>query len=89
MPKYYDQDCRYIKNGSLKDTMKIVIPKKWIGIRAQSIVNAWAQLVKRKSEKINISNKYEPSLRKRLFVKSSKFLLIDYSVILLLIDYSV
>ena len=78
MPKYYDQDYRYIENGSLKDTMKIVILKKWIGIRSQSIVNAWAQLVKRKSEKINISNKYEPSLRKTLFVKSSKFLLIYY-----------
>ena len=78
MPKYYDQDYRYIENGSLKDTMKIVILKKWIGNRSQSIVNAWAQLVKRKSEKINISNKYEPSLRKTLFVKSSKFLLIYY-----------
>ena len=40
---------RYIENHSSKDTMKIAIIKKWIGIRPQSFVNAWMQLVKRKS----------------------------------------
>ena len=62
---------RYIENDYLKDTMKIAIPKKWIGIRARSFVNAWMQLVKRKSGKINISNKSEPSLRRTLFVKKN------------------
>ena len=62
---------RYIKNDSLKDTMKIAILKKWIGIRARSFVNAWMQLVKRKCGKINISNKSEPSLRKTLFAKKN------------------
>ena len=70
-----DKSCcsltRYIENDSLKDTMKIAIPKKWIGIRERSFVNAWMQLVKRKSGKINISNKSEPSLRKALFVKKN------------------
>ena len=54
---------RYIKNDTLKDTLKIAILKKWIGIRARSFVNTWMQLVKTKSGKINISNKSEPSLR--------------------------
>ena len=62
---------RYIENDSLKDTMKIATLKNWIGIRARSFVNAWAQLVKRKRGKINISNKSEPSLRKTLFVKKN------------------
>ena len=61
---------RYIENDYLKDTMKISIPKKWIGIRARSFVNAWMQLVKRKSGKINISNKSEPSLRKTFVRKN-------------------
>ena len=62
---------RYIENDSLKDTIKIAILKKWIGIRARSFVNAWTQLVKRKSGKINLSSKSEPSLRKTLFVKKN------------------
>ena len=62
---------RYIENDSLKDTMKIAALKKWIRIRARSFVNAWTQLVKRKSGKINISNKSEPSLRKTLFRKKT------------------
>ena len=75
---------RYIENDSLKDTIKIAILKKWIGIRARSFVNAWTQLVKRKCGKINISNKSELSLRKTLFVKKKtkvlKFLLcLDYT----------
>ena len=45
---------RYIENDSLKDTIKIAILKKWIGIRAQSFVDAWTQLVKRKCGEINI-----------------------------------
>ena len=66
---------RYIENDSFKDTIKITILKKWIGIRARSFVNAWTQLVKRKCGKINISNNSEPSLRKTLFVKKKlKFL---------------
>ena len=66
---------RYIENDSLKDTMKIAILKKWIGIRARYFVNAWMQLVKRTNRKINMSIKSEPSLRKTLFVKKKiKFL---------------
>ena len=61
---------RYIENDSLKDTIKIAILKKWIGIRARSFVNAWTQLVKRRCGKINISNKSEPSSRKT-FVKKN------------------
>ena len=52
--------------------MKIAMLKKWIGIIARSFVNTWMQLMKRKSGKINIWNKSEPSLRKTLFVKKSK-----------------
>ena len=63
---------RYIENDSLKDTMKIATLKKWIGIRARSFVNAWVQLVKRTSGKINMSIKSEPSLRTTLFVKKKK-----------------
>ena len=63
---------RYIENDSLKDTMKISMLKKWIGIIARSFVNTWMQLMKRKSGKMNIWNKSEPSLRKTLFVKKSK-----------------
>ena len=62
---------RYIENDSLKDTIKIAILKKWSGIRARSFANAWTQLVKRKCEKISISNKSKPSLRKTLFVKKN------------------
>ena len=53
--------------------MKISILKKWIGIRARSFLNAWMKLVKRKSGKINISNKSEQPLRKTLFAKETKF----------------
>ena len=59
---------RYIENDSLKNTVESAILKKLVGISARSFVNAWMQLVKRKSETINISNKSEPSLRKTLFV---------------------
>ena len=59
---------RYIENDSLKDTLEIAILKNWVGISARSFVNAWMQLVKRKSETINISNKSEPSLRKSFFI---------------------
>ena len=65
---------RYIENDSLKDTIKIAILKKWIGIRARSFMNAWIEMVKRKCGEINISNKSELSLRKTLFVKKLKFL---------------
>ena len=58
---------RYIENDSLKNTVESAILKKLVGISARSFVNAWMQLVKRKSE-TNISNKSEPSLRKTLFV---------------------
>ena len=64
---------RYIENDSLKDTTKISILKKWIGIRARSFVNAWTQLVKRRCGKINISNKSEPSSRKTFVKKNSSF----------------
>ena len=59
---------RYIENDSLKNTVESAILKKLVGISARSFVNAWMQLVKRKSETINISNKSELSLRKTLFV---------------------
>ena len=66
---------RYTKNASLQNTIKIAILKKWIGIRARSFVNTWTQSVKRKSGKINLSKKSEPSLRETLFVKETSFLI--------------
>ena len=60
---------RNVESDALRNSIKIAILKKWIGIRARSFVNAWIQLVKRRSStrKSGLSDKSEPSLRKSLY----------------------
>ena len=54
----------------LAQTIKLVILRKWIGMRARSFVNAFIRIAKRKSIKTGdfVSDKSEPSMRKTLYV---------------------
>ena len=75
LDKSWSSLTRNIESMELAETIKLVILRKWIGMRARSFVNAFVQIAKRKSFKTGkfVSDKSEPSLRKTLYVtKSSK-----------------
>ena len=65
---------RHVDCQELKNILKMAILKKWINIRVRSFVNAWLQIVKRRSNITGkkISDKSEPSLRKTLHVSRPK-----------------
>ena len=75
--KYIDKSwsslVRNLESQKLGDTIKIIILRKWIAMRARSFVNAWVQQVKRKSAITgkHVSDRSEPSFRKTLHNKKS------------------
>ena len=72
--KSWSSLTRNLESDMLAATLKIIIMKKWIGMRARAFVNSWIQAVKRQSIKTGkvVSDKSEPSLRKTLHVAKAK-----------------
>ena len=65
---------RNIESNELRYAIKMLIFKKWIGIRANSFAKAWVQVMKVKARKTGkkISNQSEPSFRKTLHTEKKK-----------------
>ena len=62
---------RKLENEQLANTLKQIILRKWIGLRARAFANAWVEAAKKKA-KVLISRKSEPSLRKTLHSSKKK-----------------
>ena len=66
----WDSITRYLPNEQLKVVLFQEIIRKWIDIRANSFVNTYVQILKRKikneGRKISISGASEPALRQTL-----------------------